>query len=57
MAVESDRIDKEHKIMVNAIRKILDEPSNTLSDSKALKEIMRLASYAAKNVKELSGGI
>lgn len=57
MAIEGDRINIEHAVLVNAIRKILDEPNCTMSDGKALREIMRVAKGAARQVKELQSKV
>jgi uncharacterized protein (UPF0335 family) len=43
VAKELRRLHAENTDLLNALKRILDEPNNTMSDGKAMKEIIRIA--------------
>ena len=49
---EIERLNEVNQMLVDALQRIIDEPNNTMSDGKALKEIIRIARGALAKAKE-----
>ena len=52
VSAELRRLHEVNQMLVEALEQILDEPNNTMSDGKALKEIIRTARSALAKAKE-----
>ena len=52
IAAELRRLQKVNTSLLDALESILDEPNQTMSDGKALKEIVKIAQLAIKKGQE-----